>query len=284
MRFDSLVQKISDSTPWAKRAEAITPPLLRDARRFPYGPFQFKTQLPKGAEYTIHCSTDLHTWSLIGGGQANGEIFDYIDSEAFKHSYRFYRVMTEQVPSLNVIGYASVTLPPGFSMIANPLESPCSTVGELFQGWPDGTTLNKFDTRFFRLAENAVKFGKWTNAGEKLSPGEGAIFFNPTSEYKSLSFAGEVMQGSLSMPLPSGFSIRSSFIPQPGNLEDMGFPITQGDVIHLFDRDRQKYVLHPFEASGWTDGPPLVSVGESFWVAKTEPGNWNQALYVNGQE
>ena len=35
----------------------------------------------------------------------------------------------------------------------DPLEAPICSVGELFQGWPDGTTLNKFDTRFFRLDE-----------------------------------------------------------------------------------------------------------------------------------
>jgi hypothetical protein len=282
MKLESLAQKISDVRALVgKKAEPIAPPELRGGRRFPYGPFQFKTQLPKGTKYTIHAATDLKTWAPIGRGIATGEAFDYIDSEAFKHSYRFYRLVTEQVESANLIGYASVTLPPGFTMLANPLEAANNTVAELFQGWPDGTTLNKFDTRFFRLTENAIKSGKWINPAEKLLPGEGAIFFNPTSDYRPLSFVGEVMQGNLSVPIPSGFSIRSSLLPQPGNLQDLGFPIAEGDVIHLFDRDRQKYVLHPYEAGKWTEGPPIVSVGESFWVAKTQAGNWVRSFWAN---
>ena len=105
--------------------------------------------------------------------------------------------------------------------------------------------------------------------------GEGAIFFNPTSDYKTASFTGEVIQGQLAVPIPAGFSVRSSLVPQPGNLlDDLNFPVTNGDVIHIFDRERQKYVLHPYEDGKWTAGPPIVGVGESFWVAKTEPGNW----------
>ena len=281
MNLDSLVQKASQTKFWHKKAETIEPPLLSDAKRFPYGPFQFRTQVPKNREYIIRASTDLQNWSTIGRGLGTGEMFDYLDSEAFKHSYRFYRLIAEQVQSLNVIGYASVTLPPGFSMIANPFISASNTVAEIFQNWPDGTTLNKFDTRFFRLAENAVKLGAWTNPGEKLEPGGGAIFFNPTTDYKYVSFVGEVNQGHVSMPIPSGFSIRSALVPQAGNLEDMGFPIAEGDVVHLFDRDRQKYVLHPYEEGKWKSGPPLVSIGESFWIAKTEPGNWTKALSIS---
>jgi hypothetical protein len=125
------------------------------------------------------------------------------------------------------------------------------------------------------LVENGVKGGKWINKTEKLVPGEGAIFFNPSTDYRSVSFAGEVLQGHLSMPVPSGFSIRSSLVPQPGNLvEDLHFPVANGDVIHLFEREHQKYVLYPFEDGKWTAGPPIIGVGEAFWVAKTEPGNW----------
>jgi hypothetical protein len=281
MALATLARRFNNMNPWRHSRVAVAPPVLTNGRRFPYGPFQFRTQLPKDTEYTIEASPDLQHWAPIHQGEATVEGCDYLDSEAFKHSYRFYRVQVEEIRSLNVIGYASVTLPPGFSMIANPLEGPCSTVAELFQGWPDGTTLNKFDTRFFRLAENSVKVGKWTNANEKLSPGEGAMFFNPTADYRSISFVGDVVQGHLSVPIPSGFSIRSSLLPLPGNLEDLGFPIADGDVIHLYDRDRQKYVLYPYEGKKWKDGTPIVGVGESFWVAKTEPGNWIQTLNAN---
>lgn len=284
MKLNTFIQKIGARAPFLGGAkhQSATRPTLGESRRFPYGPFRFKTQLPKGREFTVHASTDLRTWTSIGKGIGAEDKVEYIDSEAFKFSYRFYRLQTGELWSLNVIGYASVSLPPGFSMIANPFDS-ADTIGEVLKGWPDGTTLNKFDTRLFRLTENAVKQGKWTDPDEKLLHGEGAIFFNPTSDYKSASFTGEVIQGHLALPIPAGFSVRSSLVPQAGNLvDDLGFPITNGDVIHIFDRERQKYLLHPYENAHWPAGPPVVSVGESFWVAKTEPGNWIRRFTIEG--
>jgi hypothetical protein len=283
MGFQDLIHKVAETGRFGRHTESLIPPMLDEAIRFPYGPFRFKVRLPKGADYIILASTDLHTWSPLAKGTSDNGTLDYIDSEAFKYSYRFYRVQAGKLASTNVLGYASVTLPPGFSMIANPFDGPDNTISALFKGWPDGTTFNKFDTRFFRLAENAIKFGKWSNTTEKLMPGEGGIFFNPTTDYKSASFVGEVQQGHLSIPIPAGFSIRSSILPQPGSLEDLGFPIANGDVIHLFDRDRQKYLLYPFETGKWTEGTPVTSVGESFWVAKTEPGNWNRSVAIESE-
>jgi hypothetical protein len=280
MTIGSWVNKLREAAGLAGGATPITAPTLEGATRFPYGPFRFKARLPKGTPYVVETSPDLRTWSLLVKEITNTETIECVDSEAFKFSYRFYRLLAGLVQSTNVIGYAAVTVPPGFSMISNPLDAPSNNVAALFKGWPDGTTLNKFDTRFFKLAENAVKGGKWSNTAERVQPGEGAIFFNPASDYKVLNFVGNVRQGNLSIPIPSGFSVRSSMVPQPGSLEDLGFPIANGDVIHLFDRDRQQYVLHPYKEGKWTAGPPIVSVGESFWVAKAQPGNWTRKFVI----
>jgi hypothetical protein len=75
-------------------------------------------------------------------------------------------------------------------------------------------------------------------------------------------------------PRPSGQGVRTSLAPQPGRLvDDLKFPIANGDVIDVFDRERQKHVLYPYEEGKWTEGAPVLSVGETFWVAKTDPGN-----------
>ena len=255
--------------------------MIGNAVRVRHGPFCFRSRLPLETAYTIEACTDLHTWTPISQNVSSGEELEYVDSEAFKFSYRFYRLVVEGVRPSNVIGYASITLPPRFSLIANPLEAPSSTVGEMFKGWPDGTALHKFDTMFFRFMENTVKFGKWTNPSETLVPGEGALFFNPTEDYKMLSFVGQVREGHLSMPIPSGFSVRSSFLPQPGSVQELGFPISDGDVVHLFDRDSQAYVAYAHEGGKWGGSAPVIGVGESFWVAKTEAANWKPKSFLN---
>src|ERR1051325_5045690 len=258
--------------------EATQPALLGSAVRFPYGAFRFKTQLVKGTPYEIQATTNFKQWVSILSDDSPGEI-EFVDPNASKFSSRFYRLNVNETYSANIIGYITVNLPPGFSMIANPLLSEDSSVAGLFKGMPSGAEVSRFDSRGYHLTTNICSRGKWTNPGERLLPGEGALVYNPTTDYIALSFAGEVRQGRLSVPVVAGFSIRSCPIPQPGRLDtELDFPIDEGDVIHLFDRDRQKYVLYPYRDSGWSGDAPLVGVGESFWVAKGSPRNWSCSL------
>jgi hypothetical protein len=275
MSFTSYFQRIGRATGSNRNGEKVAPPVLGPAVRFPYGAFQFKARIAKGAAFEIQASNDLKNWRVIVEDSSPDETIEYVDSEAAKFSHRFYRVMVGPVSSANVLGYATTLLPPGFSMIANPFNAPSNAVCELFKELPDGTKLNKFDTRFFQLTENTFRDGKWSRPSETLSPGEGAILFNPTSDYKYLSFVGDVIQGQISIPVPAGFSVRSSPFPRGGSVHaDLGFPIADGDVVHLFDRDQQKYVLYPYDPQTWASTPPLVGVAESFWIAKSSPENW----------
>jgi len=259
------------------RDHAATPPRLVSPVRFPYGPFQFKFQVAKGIEYDIQASTNLEAWQSISTGRSSGETVDYVDSDASKFSYRFYRVIAGKLRSPNSIGYASINAAPGYSMIANPLQAPSNAVSAILPNLPDGTTLNKFDNSLFKLTENSVTGGRWSNPAETLSPGEGAIFFNSSSDIRNINLVGDVMQGKLLLPIAAGFSIRSSQIPRPGRLHsELGFPVGDGDVVHVFDRDQQKYVIYEYDAKKWDSNPPVVGVGESFWIGKTTPGNWIQ--------
>jgi len=286
MEPKNLLNSLSDSVTSffvrKRKTAVLTPPHLTSAARFPYGPFQFKFQMPKGVGYEIQASTNLQIWGPILAGKSSDEPVDCVDSEASKFNYRFYRVIAEAIPSDNVVGYVTMNAPPGYSLIANPLQAPSNAVSAILPGLPDGAMLNKFDWHLFKLSENEVKHGKWFNPNETLATGEGAIFFNPTSEIKNINFAGEVMQGKLMMPIAAGFSVRSSQIPKPGRLDtDLGFPISAGDVVHLFDRDRQKYTIYEYDPKNWDSNPPLLGVGEAFWIGKTTPSNWVQNLVIS---
>jgi len=280
----SLLSSVSDTvTSFFRRKKTgqKIPPKLGGCLKHPYGPFQFQITSWEGAQYDLQASTNLVNWASIAQGVAPGEVFDYVDSDAHKFSFRFYRLIAEGLHSANVVGFATVSTPPGFAMIANPLNAPDNRVCALFPNLPDGSTFNKFDHVKFRLSNNAFKDGKWLNPDETLVPGEGAIICNPTSEQRVLTFVGEVMQGRLFKVIPAGFSICSSLVPQAGRLHlDLGFPVSPGDVIHIFDRDRQKYVIMEYDEKKWAANPPLIGVGESFWVGKTSAANWVREFYV----
>lgn len=283
MANTSLFRKISFETARSflqKEKEPAAPARFSAPVRFPYGAFQFKMTIGKGIDFEIQAGNDFKTWARVDSGTSKGEVIDYLDSSASKFSYRFYRIMEEgRTRSTNVIGYVTVTVPPGYSMVGNPLNATSNAVPDLFKGFPNGTVVSKFNARVFGLNENQLSNNKWANPYETLAPGEGAIVFNPTTDYKMLNFVGEVMEDDYSLPIPAGFSVRSALAPLPGRVhEDLGFPASEGDVIHLFDTNKQQYVLYPFnDKEKWAANPPVVSVGEAFWVEKTAPKSWHRA-------
>src|SRR6266511_117306 len=109
-----------------------------------------------------------------------------------------------------------LTLPPGWSLIANPLfhlrgttlrdAIPDNTVGELFKQAPRGTTILKFDNATHRFTrKNVFQHGRWSNPHETLAPGEGAFLFNPTHGPLAVSFTGNWWYGAFS--LTAGLSL-----------------------------------------------------------------------------
>jgi len=286
VKLNSIIEKIGSGSRglFTRKRDDVPAPVMSHGFRNPYGAFRFKAHIGKNVQFEIHASNNLKDWRTVVSDTAPDEVVEYVDIDAHKFSYRFYRIVAGTVYSDNVYGYVTTTLPPGFSSIANPFQTSACSVGELFADMPDGTKLHKFDATTFVVTDNELLRGKWTRPSERFVPGEGAIIFNPTSDYRPLSFMGNVMHGSFSVPIPSGFSMRSSLVPRPGQLvADLGFPMTDGDVIHLFDREKQKYVLYKYDAERWESDPPVIGVAESFWVAKTAPGTWKQNLVLESE-
>jgi len=184
----------------------------------------------------------------------------------------------QQVFSVNAVGFVNVKVPKGFSMIANPLNAPTNTIPVLFAGVPDGTTIYKFDGTAYSV--NTLDLGEWGLPTQTLVPGEGA-FINMPSEF-TVTFVGEVMQGSLSNPLPANFSIKSSQVPQTGALVAvLGFPAADGDTVYQFVNASNSYVIHTLDLGEWSGGEPTPAVGESFFVKKIAAGNWTRTFSVN---
>src|SRR5256712_14189141 len=100
-----------------------------------------------------------------------------------------------QVYSVNAVGYVNVVIPPGFSLIANPLDNKNGNkVPDLFPSVPNGTTIYKFDDASKLFVANNFFFA-WNIPTMTLVPGEGVFIYNGTSTPATNTFVGEVMQG-----------------------------------------------------------------------------------------
>lgn len=260
-------------------ARSVSASHLAQATKVPKGPFRCRVHLPIGSAYEIQASTDLETWSVVTRNTASDESVEFIDAQASAQPARFYRAVVGGVASCNVVGYAGTVAPQGFAMISNPFANDDNTVATLFPRVPENTTLCKFDTRLARLTNNSFKNGKWSFGGERLDPGEGAIFFNPTFEPIHLDFAGTVQQGELVNQLGAGFSIRGSMLPKAGKVcVELGLPVQDGDVIHVFDRKEQRYQVLKFPMRNWHSAQPSLGLCEGFWLGKANAGKWVQKL------
>jgi hypothetical protein len=257
-------------------------PRLRAIRKYSCGPFLFQCWAQAGLDYAIQATTRFESWETVQTGRSTGEWFDVVDSAAPGFPCRFYRIGVGGDCSQTIIGFVSVSLPPGHAMIANPLAGSSDTVSTLLPQMPEGTQISRFDSLRYQLTENKVASGRWLRPEERLDPGEGAIFFNPTSESMTRCFAGNVILGRRSVSIAAGFSIRSSILPLPGRLDtDLGFPVATGDAVHVFDRATQSYAIHEYGPEGWRTAPPVPNAGESFWVAKQSAATWTQQLVLS---
>jgi hypothetical protein len=194
-----------------------------------------------------------------------------------------------QVFSVNAVGYVNLTVPPGLSMIANPLNNTSGNTIATVLTVPAGTQIYKFNGSGFTSALYDDIDG-WTSSGSPagnitLNPGEGTFIRNNGAQF-TITFVGDVMQGSLSVPLPAGLSIAASQVPQQGKVStDLGFPLIAGTQIYTFNGTAYTSFLYD-DIDGWTQNgspsEPNIAVGQSFWVRNNgTAANWTRTFSVN---
>ena len=101
----------------------------------------------------------------------------------------------------------------------------------------------------------------------------------------AFTFIGEIPQGTLSNPFPSGDSIRSSMVPQTGPIDtDLGLPLINNDVIYRYDNAAGNLVGYVYYSDGqsyaWVPEAPVPQVGESFWIRTTTARTWTRNFTI----
>jgi len=207
-----------------------------------------------------------------------------------------------QVYSVNAVGYVNTSLTPGFNLISNPLDNKNGNViKDLFKNVTP-TLPNNF--KVFKLVGSSFAPGTATyddvaldfigpGATLSLDPlkGEGAFVQVPGAATLTVTFVGEVPQGTLSVPLPTGFSIIGSPVPQAGTTAATGIDLdkvgVQGDAIYKYDPPTKKYVTARYDdivgAFAQANGNPVtIGVGEAFYYQNSKAAKtWTRTFSVN---
>jgi hypothetical protein len=203
-----------------------------------------------------------------------------------------------QVFSVNAVGYVNKTIPAnGFAMVSNPLKAATNKIDALFAGVPAGTQVyvytpgKGYDVGTYDDLDQS--FGP-TVGPKELLPGQGVFVKNPTAQPLTITFVGEVPQGTLNTSMVAGLQIVSSQVPQAGTPTDLNFPhtaaqgLTPGDQVYKFvvsdptPANNQKYLVATFDdlADDW-DKPLNFDVGEAVFVKLAKPVTWTRQFNVN---
>jgi hypothetical protein len=126
--------------------------------------------------------------------------------------------------------------------------------------------------------------GGWdplTVAQKTVTPGEGV--FVRVSGPTTVTFVGEVPQGTLNNPLPVGLSIKSSMVPQEGTAAELGLVGGDGDQLYQWNSATQAYATSTFDEilGGWDPALGKLKVGEAFFLRKNAAGTWTRTFSVN---
>jgi hypothetical protein len=199
--------------------------------------------------------------------------------------------------SVNAVGFVNKTVTTGFNLISNPLIAEDNTYAGLFGNTlPHGTQIFKFDANTgFESAQYfvfpALSFWSPASAATRtLVPGQG-FFINIPSGTTShtITFVGNVPQGSLTTPLEQGFQLIASQVPQAGELvADLGMPIGHQDQVFRFMGGG--FVSSTYFDFGtsqfWSPSiPPSLDVAEAVFLNRQNgaPGSWTRLFDVNSQ-
>jgi hypothetical protein len=189
---------------------------------------------------------------------------------------------SSNVYSVNVVGYVSVPVPTEFSLIANPLSQTDNSIGSLIPNPPVGTTVYTYDNVTGYSVSVFDEFDEaWLpDPGMPLNMGDGFFIYNPSSEF-TITYVGEVAQGPLSTPLPLGFSIKASMVPQEADVATLGFPAAIGDTIYKYDNvtGYSVYIFDEFDEA-WLPSVPTLKVAEAFFVNKQDSTSWDRTFTV----
>jgi len=204
-----------------------------------------------------------------------------------------------QVYSVNAVGYVNVTVPAGpgaFVAAGNPLNypdgtNPANTLDNILPNAPNNTTkVWDFDPVTGNFALYTKRATGWSGAaGVNFNPGKGFFIQNDAATPITLTFVGEVPQGSKTVAYTAGFNLIASAFPLSGGLESfLGYPAVNGDKVYQFDPASQQYALYTRRATTWSPSEPTIganaayaNVAEGFFLQAVSAGSWTRTFTVN---
>jgi len=194
--------------------------------------------------------------------------------------------VAQNVYSVNVVGYTTVTVTNAYVLLANQLDDGAgNAVTNHIPTATQGTQVFKYNPLTGGYATLTRLPTSWSGATTMtMAPGEGVFFKKATSVgSQTLTFVGEVMQGELHNPVTLGYDIYSAMVPQVGGISTVhGYPAQQGDQVFRFLPASGGYQTFTRGPTTWLGaGEPVLQVNEAVWIKAAAAKDWVRTFTVN---
>ena len=226
------------------------------------------------ANWQLQATTDLPAtgdpiWSDVPGGSPH--VLPAVQGR------RFFRTLSPDGTSCssNVAGYVNLNVVPGNNLIANPFNYANNHLNTILplanDGSQNGVTVLRWKvaTQGFGQPIQWVGAGGWVSndQGEDfiINPGEGFALQSPLNAAFNVTFVGNVVQGNVTNPIPSGRSLLSNKVPQPVPVESLLCFALDGDIVSIFNPATQNFATYQYDGFDWQPNEPTIPVGTSFF-------------------
>ncbi len=205
------------------------------------------------------------------------------------------------VYSLNVVGYINAPVAANkYAMLVNQLNaSPNNNISNVLSGtFADNSLVMTFASGAWsaNVEQYYAALPGWYPATTTLAPGQGFALLSPSAA--TVTFVGEVPQGTTTTPLNAGWNFVGSAVPQalplgtstsPTNTT-LSFPAADGDIYIPWDTVAANYgnPIQYYPAFGWFDASnpaldtngPAPALSAAFFVLKSGAANWVRTFNV----
>jgi len=240
----------------------------------------------------LQTSTNLTSWTSLATGQS-AQPFTFVTPLPEFPVWHYYRALWVTGPVNNgsiaralhvgnfspeIVGFVTLSAAAStYTALANPFVSPDNTVAALLPSVPNGTQLFKY-ANGAGYTTNTCSGGMWTDGSATLNPGEAVFFNNVARTNVLLTFAGTILQSTVSNTIPAGYSLVSPMIPLPGAISS--FPARGGDQIQFYNK--KVWTTYTYISGRWAlPGPAFTPIvfapGQAFFISKKSPAVWTQS-------
>ena len=260
------------------------------------GSFQFTvtdSSSPAATVVPIYASPDLYYWTLVGNASLSGGVGVFTDDHAVDFVHRYYRVGDDCCVSANVLGFIKYPVQANkYTLIGNQLDSPDHHISALIPDSPVGSV--PLRTQVYKYVGGAIgyiipafdEFDLAWSPDVTIDTGEG--FWILCERDITVTIIGNVKQGVLNNPLPNGYRLVCSMVPEAGYVDSdlflsCGEP---GDQIYKRNSDGTGWIVFQFDyfTPVWSGPPgfprPFFNVGEAFFYRSNSDKVWTRNFSV----